>query len=102
MKVLLSRDPSPTLPVCIIGAGVAGLYAAMIFESPGINYQIVDADTREHPGGRFFTYNFPNGGRYDYYVCMIPVPSHPILIFVNRTPRLCGSQKRHSWCDFLA
>ena len=76
IKVLLNRDPSPTLPVCIIGAGVAGLYTAMIFESLGISYRIVDADTQEHVGGRLFTYHFPNGGQYDYYVRRIPIPSH--------------------------
>jgi len=56
-------------PVCIIGAGTAGLYTAMILESLGIDYQIVDAGTRERVGGRLFTYRFPGGGEYDYYVC---------------------------------
>lgn len=78
IKVLLDRDLSPTLPACIIGAGLTGLYTAMIFESLGISYQIVDADTQEHIGGRLFTYHFPNGGQYDYYVSRIPVPSHPL------------------------
>lgn len=66
-QVLHNQDPS-VLPVCIIGAGAAGLYTAMIFESLKINYQIVDADTRERVGGRLFTYYFPGGGDYDYYV----------------------------------
>ena len=59
---------SPDLPVCIIGAGTAGLYTAMILESLGISYHIIDANTRERVGGRLFTYHFPNGGPYDYYV----------------------------------
>ena len=64
------QNPAPTgdLPVAIIGTGAAGLYTAMIFESLGINYHLVDADTRERVGGRLFTYHFPNGGPYDYYV----------------------------------
>ena len=67
-------DPSesPNRPVCIIGAGMAGLYTAMIFESLKISYHIVDADTRERIGGRMFTYKFPNGGPYDYYVRKSP------------------------------
>ena len=59
---------SPDLPVCIIGAGTAALYTAMILESLGISYHIVDANTRERVGGRLFTYRFPGGGPYDYYV----------------------------------
>ena len=70
-EVLRNPEPSPTSPVCIIGAGMAGLYTAMIFESLGISYQIVDADTRARVGGRLFTYYFPNGNPYDYYVCWI-------------------------------
>ena len=56
------------LPVCIIGAGAAGLYTAMIFESLGIKYQIVEANTRKRIGGRLFTHYFPGGGDYDYFV----------------------------------
>ena len=61
--------PAPNLPVGIIGAGMAGLYTAMIFESLGIKYQIVDANFEHRVGGRLFTYRFPNGGHYDYFVC---------------------------------
>ena len=70
-EVLRNPEPSPTSPVCIIGAGMAGLYTAMIFESLEISYQIVDADTRARVGGRLFTYYFPNGNPYDYYVCWV-------------------------------
>jgi NADPH-dependent glutamate synthase beta subunit-like oxidoreductase len=67
---LVLHNPRATFdfPVCIIGAGMAGLYTAMIFESLGINYHIVDADTKKRVGGRMFTYNFPDSGPYDYYV----------------------------------
>ena len=65
------RNPAPTadLPVAIIGAGMAGLYTAMIFEFLGIAYQIIDADTPERVGGRVFTYHFSDKeGSYDYFV----------------------------------
>ena len=95
-RLLHNHDPSPELPICIVGAGTAGLYTAMILESLGISYQIVDADTRERVGGRLFTYHFPGGGPYDYYVCWTPVFSHCILTFVHRMLELCGSRIRHS------
>ena len=72
-RVLHNPAPTADLPVCIIGAGMAGLYTAMIFESLGISYQIVDADTQQRVGGRLFTYHF-NGGPYDYYVSRIRAP----------------------------
>ena len=71
-EVLHNKNPTPVLPICIIGAGTAGLYTAMILESLGIPYQIVDADTRERVGGRLFTYHFPGGGPYDYCVRWFP------------------------------
>ena len=71
MPVLQNPVPTGDLPVAIIGTGAAGLYTAMIFESLGINYHLVDADTRERVGGRLFTYHFPNGGPYDYYVSKV-------------------------------
>jgi protoporphyrinogen oxidase len=81
MTPVLRHQPLE-LPVCIIGAGVAGLYTAMIFQSLGIKYHIVDADTRERVGGRLFTYHFSDGGKYDYYVCNIHLCSHRVLTFV--------------------
>ena len=65
---LQNSPASDDLPVAIIGTGSAGLYTAMIFESLNISYQLVEANTRERIGGRLFTYHFPNGGPYDYYV----------------------------------
>ena len=65
---LKNQKPSSDLPICIIGAGAAGLYTAMILESLGISYQIIDASTQDRVGGRIFTYNFPNSDTYDYYV----------------------------------
>ena len=43
-------------PVVIIGAGVGGLYAAMILKSLGIPYQVLEASGRT--GGRVFTHKF--------------------------------------------
>jgi hypothetical protein len=53
--------------VGILGAGVGGLYTALILDSLNIKYEILEASDRT--GGRLLTYNFPNGGKYDYYVC---------------------------------
>ena len=44
------------LPICIIGAGAAGLYTAMILDSLNIKYEILDAS--ERVGGRLYTYRF--------------------------------------------
>lgn len=81
-QALRNPDPTPDLPVCIIGAGAAGLYIAMMFESLGISYQIVDADTRERVGGRVFTYRFPGGGPYDYFVNGIRMRRDRVLTLV--------------------
>ncbi|KZS88406.1 FAD/NAD(P)-binding domain-containing protein [Sistotremastrum niveocremeum HHB9708] len=56
--------------VGIIGAGIAGLYAAMILKSLGYDYEILEASQRI--GGRAYTYHFnlPPPGcpeNYDYY-----------------------------------
>ncbi|KZT10364.1 uncharacterized protein LAESUDRAFT_711566 [Laetiporus sulphureus 93-53] len=55
--------------VGIIGAGVGGLYAAMMLESLGIQCEIVEASNR--CGGRLFTYRFTDA-KHDYYVPNIP------------------------------
>ena len=57
--------PAPTPgPFCIIGAGVAGLYAAMLLDELGIEYDILEANDRV--GGRVLTHRFTSE-RYDYY-----------------------------------
>jgi heterodisulfide reductase subunit A-like polyferredoxin len=55
--------------VGILGAGIAGLYTALILDSLDIEYEIVEASDRT--GGRMFTYKFPGGDKYDYYVCFL-------------------------------
>ncbi|KAG2121986.1 uncharacterized protein EDB93DRAFT_1300094, partial [Suillus bovinus] len=83
-SVLLKKLPTPHLPtlsklplsldgaldksnntVGILGAGVGGLYTALMLDSLGINYEILEASDRT--GGRLFTYKFQDGGEYDYY-----------------------------------
>lgn len=64
------------LKVGIIGAGAAGLYAAILLESLGIEYDIHEASDRI--GGRIFTHRFDQEAwdkstpedpdYYDYYV----------------------------------
>ena len=48
--------PSEADPICIVGAGAAGLYAAMILDDLGVEYEILEAS--ERVGGRVFTYRF--------------------------------------------
>lgn len=49
---------------CIIGAGVAGLYIAMILKELGIQFDLVEASDRA--GGRFYTHRFSETP-HDYY-----------------------------------
>ena len=79
------HHPAPTAnsPVCIIGAGMAGLYTAMILESLKINYQIVDADTPQRVGGRVYTYYFPDSDPTDYFVSRIHPRWHHVLTFAQ-------------------
>jgi len=60
--------------VGIIGAGVGGLYAALILESLDVPFEIIEGSDRV--GGRLHTYKFEKGGKYDYFVsfsisCMV-------------------------------
>lgn len=73
-KVPCSKDTP--LKVGIIGAGAAGLYAAMLLDSLDIDYDIHEAS--ERVGGRIYTYRFDkeawekatpeDPAYYDYYV----------------------------------
>ncbi|KDQ59033.1 hypothetical protein JAAARDRAFT_192592 [Jaapia argillacea MUCL 33604] len=63
------REVNAVVKVGIIGAGVAGLYSAMMLDylsQYGFDYQIIEASSRR-VGGRLYTYNFPGGGANDYY-----------------------------------
>ncbi|KAK0672657.1 putative L-amino-acid oxidase precursor [Cercophora samala] len=55
----------PAHKVCIVGAGVAGLYIAMILDSLNISYDILEANPNR-VGGRCYTYRFSEEP-HDYY-----------------------------------
>ena len=67
--------------VCIIGAGAAGLYTAMMFKYLGAtNITILEANDRV--GGRCYTYPFPDDSHdekyHDYYdVGAMRIPDIP-------------------------
>lgn len=80
----------PIEKIGIIGAGVSGLYAAMILEDLGIPYEILEAN--ERIGGRIYTHRF-NGdagktapinhpSRYDYFD--VGAMRYPRLWFMGR------------------
>ncbi|KAG8985254.1 hypothetical protein FRB90_004851 [Tulasnella sp. 427] len=58
--------PIPARPVGILGAGVGGLYTAMILESLGIPFEIMEASGRT--GGRLYTHHFYQGDKHDYFL----------------------------------
>lgn len=71
-----ASEPNDKLRVGIIGAGAAGLYAAILLDSLGIDYEILESNDRI--GGRIFTHRFNKTAwekskpgepdYYDYYV----------------------------------
>ncbi|KAF8074658.1 L-amino acid oxidase [Lyophyllum atratum] len=70
------------LPVCILGAGVSGLYIAMMLDTLGIKYEIMEGSPRV--GGRLYTHNFPtNQGKYQYYD--VGAMRYPDTSFMQRT-----------------
>ncbi|KAG9122927.1 hypothetical protein FRC07_000492 [Ceratobasidium sp. 392] len=58
-------DLAPINHVGIIGAGVAGLSAAMKLQSLGYEVDVLEANKRT--GGRLYTHKFENGGEWDYF-----------------------------------
>ena len=109
-----------TFKVGIIGAGAAGLYAAILLQSLGVDYEILEANTRI--GGRIYTHRFDQDawtrskpGEPDYYNYYVspPVPSFPTpAVFPannqcdSRTwePCVCRTQStwRGSWASRTA
>ena len=90
LREILARSEYPDFPttptpshvpfkVGIIGAGAGGLYTAVLLDSLGIDYDILEASDRV--GGRIFTHRFnetawshstPNDpDYYDYYVSTV-------------------------------
>jgi hypothetical protein len=64
----LSAALWPELKLCIIGAGAAGLYIAMILDSLNIPYLTYDIlESSERTGGRIFTHYFDPPTKHMYY-----------------------------------
>ena len=60
--------PLPGGKVGIVGAGVAGLYLAMMCDFLGIQYELLESSDRV--GGRVYTYKFPQSNpaiAHNYY-----------------------------------
>ena len=81
------QDAAPKRPegckeftIGILGAGVAGLYTALMIDSlgpdSGVTYQILEADTRI--GGRLYTHKFEGHTPNDYYVSLPPCHSQSL------------------------
>ncbi|EAU89602.1 L-amino acid oxidase [Coprinopsis cinerea okayama7 len=83
-------DPPSPYPVGIIGAGIAGLYTALMLDSLGIKYEILEGSGRV--GGRLYTHRFRNhgDGKYQYYD--VGAMRYPDTTFMRRTFDL--AQKR--------
>ena len=77
----------PGQRVCIIGAGVAGLFTAMTIdylnkEVPGLDvkYEILEAAGEDRFGGRLYTHKFSKDNLHDYYdVGAMRFPAIPIM-----------------------
>lgn len=86
---LQSRDTQFSLPlpaqvskpVGILGAGVGGLYTALILQSLNVDYEIIEASDRT--GGRLLTHKFADGGPYDYFVSF-----NNSFFFIGQSPNL--------------
>ncbi|KAG8950361.1 hypothetical protein FRC04_007803 [Tulasnella sp. 424] len=73
----LAEKKRNAVPVGIIGAGVGGLYAALILQSLGIPCEILEAS--ERVGGRVFTHRFSTQ-KYDYFdVGAMRFPDEPTM-----------------------
>lgn len=59
-----ARPPPNNARICIVGAGMAGLYCALILDHLSIPYDILEASDR--PGGRILTHYF-SPKKHDYY-----------------------------------
>ena len=93
-KNTLLLNPNRKINVGIVGAGMSGLYAALILDSLNIDFELHEA-SGEHLGGRIFTYHFSkkkeNASRqtcaeYNDYVEMGP------MRFTKKTTRLVGDE----------
>jgi monoamine oxidase len=100
--VLRGPDDGP-INVGIIGAGAAGLYAALMIDSlgdPSLTYEILDADPMKDRkgGGRLFTYHFSDS-RNDYFD--IGAMRFPDIPFMKRVFDLIRDDKNSPIADQL-
>ncbi|KAI0840792.1 L-amino acid oxidase [Hypoxylon sp. FL0890] len=79
-KRRVGGDHTPPRKVCIVGAGIAGLYIAMILDSlevPNLTYDILETNSRV--GGRVYTHHFSKK-LHDYYdIGAMRYPNIPIM-----------------------
>ena len=86
LKNIKLKTGLPGQTVCIIGAGVAGLFTAMTIDYlnkqvPGLNlkYEILEAADEDRFGGRLYTHRFSDG-LHDYYdIGAMRFPDIPIM-----------------------
>ena len=72
-----SQPLSEGTKICIVGAGIAGLYSALILDHLGVPYDILEANDR--PGGRILTHYFSTR-RHDYYdIGAMRFPKVPLM-----------------------
>lgn len=70
----------PKLKICIVGAGVSGLYTAMLLEFldiPGLEYKILESSNRV--GGRIYTHYFTEEKHQYYDVGAMRYPRIPLM-----------------------
>ncbi len=80
IPILASRSGTDGAPgeapedllVGIVGAGAAGLYAAMILDDLGIKYEILEGSNSNRPGGRIYTHHFQSVDikQWNYFVSL--------------------------------
>lgn len=81
--------PKPVKDVAIVGAGVAGLYAAMLLKEKNHEFNVHIYEASERIGGRLYTHRFENksaintpakAGEYDYFdVGAMRFPETPVM-----------------------
>ncbi|CAM1507624.1 Fc.00g072650.m01.CDS01 [Cosmosporella sp. VM-42] len=80
----VGAEDHPPRKICIVGAGIAGLYIAMILDDlkiPNLTYEILEANTRV--GGRIYTHYFDRENPHDY--CDIGAMRFPKIPIMDRT-----------------
>ncbi|EGC33823.1 hypothetical protein DICPUDRAFT_56257 [Dictyostelium purpureum] len=83
-RSLRQKKSLKTLPsVGIIGAGMSGLYAAMILQDLGIDYHILEGN-KDRYGGRIYTYRYPKLEKQPYPYVDLGAMRFPKLEIMDR------------------